>query len=91
MDYMLSIIELTYDEVHKKNERLTKPLSAYGMVRQSIAGKLGKITKSEVLDLCPTLSVSSVEKSIHTLVKEGKLEKQGSGKNTFYIIKLCSR
>ncbi len=87
IDYMLSIIELAYDELHKKIERLTKPQSAYEMVKQSIAGKLGKITKSEVLDLCPTLSASSVEKSIHTLVKEGKLKKQGSGKNTFYIIK----
>ena len=50
--------------------------------------KMGKVTKSEVMELCPLLSSSSIEKVLAKMVKEGKLEKTGSGKNTFYIIKL---
>ena len=50
--------------------------------------KLGKVTKSDVAELCPLLSTSSIEKVLAKMVEEGKLEKGGSGKNSFYIIKL---
>ena len=37
--------------------------------------------------MCPTIKKASVENSIKRLVDEGKLEKHGAGKNTFYVCK----
>ena len=39
-------------------------------------------------ELCPSLSISSIEKVMAKMVEEGKLEKGGSGRTTYYIIKL---
>ena len=50
--------------------------------------KLGKVTKSDVAELCPNLSISTIEKVIAKMVKEERLEKMGSGKTTYYVIKL---
>lgn len=88
INYMLSVIELAYEKIADKVNLSTQKLSAYELVKYSLSNKIGKITKAEVIDLCPTISTSSIEKSIAQLVKEGILEKKGSGKNTFYIIKM---
>jgi hypothetical protein len=84
---MLEIIESSYIELDEKVSLLNQDLSAYEMVKRSLSNKIGRITKTEVIELLPILSPSSIEKSIHRLVKEEKLEKQGVGKATFYIIK----
>lgn len=88
ISYMLGIVERAYNDLETKINLLNQNLSAYDIVKQSLTSKIGKITKAEVLTLCPTLSSSSVEKSLAQLVNEGKLEKKGAGKNTFYVIKM---
>lgn len=57
------------------------------MVEDIIKQRLGKITKSKVAELCPSLSLSAIEKVIAKMVEEGKLEKKGAGKSTYYILK----
>lgn len=79
---------MAYDDFEKRVERITKKLSAYDTVKKALDVKLGKVTKSDVAELCPLLSTSSIEKVLAKMVEEGKLEKGGSGKNSFYIIKL---
>ena len=41
-----------------------------------------------VAGLCASLSISAIEKAIAKMVKEGRLEKMGSGKTTYYAVKL---
>ena len=55
-------------------------------VLEAVDKKIGKTTKSEILELCPNISVSSVEKQIAKLVEEGKLTKVSKGRSSFYII-----
>ena len=86
--YLLSVIEMTYEDFEDRVKIISKKMSAYDMVDNAIKQKLGKITKSDVAELCPSLSISAIEKAIAKMVKEGKLEKQGSGKTTYYVIKL---
>jgi Fic family protein len=88
VSYLLSIIEMAYDDFENRVELVSKKLSAYEAVKNVLNMKMGKVTKSEVTELCPLLSSSSIEKVLAKMVKEGKLEKTGSGKNTSYIIKL---
>lgn len=86
--YLLSIIEMAYKDLEDRVRLISKKMSAYEMVDNAIKQKLGKITKSDVAELCPSLSISAIEKAISKMVEEGKLEKQGSGKTTYYVIKL---
>lgn len=88
VSYLLSIIEMAYDDFESRVEIISKKLSAYDAVKNALDMKIGKVTKSNIIELCPLLSASSIEKALAKMVEEGKLEKGGSGKNTFYIIKL---
>lgn len=88
VSYLLSIISMAYDDFENRVEMVTKKLSAYDVVKKALDMKLGKVTKSNVVEMCPLLSLSSIEKVLAKMVEEGKLEKGGSGKNSFYIIKL---
>ena len=88
VSYLLGIIEMAYDDFESRTEVVSKKLSAYDAVKNALDMKLGKVTKSEVSELCPLLSASSVEKVLARMVEEGKLEKSGAGKSTFYVIKL---
>ena len=86
--YLLSIIEMAYADFEKRIEIVSKNISAYDAVKKIVDEKIGKITKQEISELCPLLSLSSIEKALAKLVEEGKLDKKGSGKNTFYVINL---
>ena len=50
----------------------------------SVYSKMGKFTKSDIMEMCPTLGKTSVESSIKKLVDNGELVKHGSGRSTFY-------
>lgn len=88
VSYLLNIIEMAYDDFENRIEIVSKKLSVYDSIKNVIDMKIGKITKSEIAELCPLISLSSIEKVLAKMVKEGKLEKGGTGKNSFYIIKL---
>ena len=74
-----SMYEFEYAELLRKTDNWYKKLDKY---------ELDKVTKSDVEELCPSLSISAIEKAIAKMVKEGRLEKIGSGKTTYYVVKL---
>ena len=86
--YLLSIIEMAYEDFEDRVKLISKKASAYELVDNAIKKKLGKVTKSDVAELCPSLSISAIEKAIAKMVEEGRLEKMGSGKTTYYVVKL---
>ncbi len=83
--FMLSIIDIAYRDFEDRLQLVSNKLSANEIVAQAVKKQIGKIKKSDIVALCPSLSVSSVEKGIAYLIKEGYLTKQGIGKNTFYL------
>ena len=88
VNYLLSIIEMAYEDFEDRVKLIFKKASAYELVDNAIKKKLGKVTKSDVAELCPSLSISAIEKAIAKMVEEGRLEKMGSGKTTYYVVKL---
>ena len=88
ISYLLSIIGMAYDDFENRIEIIFKKLSAYDAVKKALDMKIGKVTKSDIVEICPLLSTSSIEKVLAKMVEEGKLEKGGSGKNSFYVIKI---
>ena len=54
-------------------------------IKTLIDNKLGKITKKEIMDLCPDISKVTVERTLTDLVKNGYIKKVGSGPSTAYV------
>jgi len=82
--YLLRIILSAYRDFEERVDTVSEKLPAIEMVRRAVYNKIGMFTKSEVMELCPTLSKASVENSIKQLVEGELLVKHGSGRNTFY-------
>ena len=84
--YYLGITLKAYNEFesrveHLKNRTLSKPERIRAMIDQ----KVGKITKREILDACPDISKTTVERTLTELVKSGYIAKVGSGPATGYV------
>jgi Fic family protein len=47
--------------------------------------KIGRFTKQDIRELCPSLSLSSIEGSLRKLVENGELKREGAGKSTVYL------
>jgi len=82
--YLLQTILAAYRDFEDRVEKKKKKLSALEVVRRAVYGKIGKFTKSDIMEMCPTLGKTSVESSIKKLVDSGALVKHGSGRSTFY-------
>ena len=85
--YLLSIVDMAYKDFEDRLTLIKKDVSANELVSLAFNKKIGKITKADIVELCPNISVSAVEKGIANLLKEGKIRKLGNGRNTFYVKK----
>ena len=83
--YLLSIILATYKDFEDRFSIVETKLPAVEMVRKATQNKIGRFTKQDIRELCPSLSISSIEGSLRKLVKEGDLKREGSGKATYYL------
>lgn len=83
--YLLSTILAAYKDFEDRFFIVETKLPAVEMVRKAVQNKIGKFTKQGIRELCPSLSINSIEGSLRRLVKEGDLKKEGSGKATYYI------
>lgn len=54
------------------------------MVRKAVLQKIGYFTKQDIRELCPSLSISSIEGGLRELVAEGAIRREGQGKSTRY-------
>lgn len=85
VEYYLGIILNAYREFSSRVELLTtKGLSKTDRVRAVIENKIGKITKKEIMNLCPDISQTTVEKALSDLVKQNVILKIGGGRYTEY-------
>ena len=83
--YLLGTIISAYRDFEDRMELIAEKLPAIDMVRKAVQSQIGKITKTQICELCPSLSASSVEVVLKKLVANGELIKQGAGRSTFYI------
>nr|WP_288976671.1 Fic family protein [uncultured Shuttleworthia sp.] len=83
--YLLGIIFAAYKAFDDRFSIVENKLSAVEMVRKATLQKLGRFTKQDIYELCPTLSISSIEGSLRKLVEEGELRREGVGRSTKYI------
>lgn len=85
VSYYLGILQKAYDEFEERVELLSqKGLSKPDRIKVVIDRKLGKITKREIMDICPDISQVTVERTLTALVKDGYLVKIGGGRSVAY-------
>lgn len=82
--YLLSIVLSAYRDFESRVDVFSEKLSAYELVRNAIDSKIGKFTKSDIMELVPSLSKSSVENVLKKLTQENTIKRHGKGKSTFY-------
>ena len=82
--YLLSTILAAYKDFSDRFEIVAEKLPAVDVVRKATQNKIGRFTKREIRELCPVLSLSSVEGALRKMVASGELKREGTGKNTCY-------
>ena len=84
--YMLGVILSAYRDFEERIEIVSDKKSAIDMVKEAFNVKLGKVTKSDIMELCPSLSRSTVEKALRDLIAARYISKHGNGPATFYTL-----
>ncbi|MBQ3371137.1 MAG: Fic family protein [Mogibacterium sp.] len=82
--YLLGTILAAYRDFEDRFALVEVKRSALDMVRLATQYKIGRFTKQDIRELCPSLSISSIEGSLRKLVDNGEIKREGKGKSTFY-------
>ena len=83
--YLLGTIASAYRDFEDRAEIVLDKLPAKEMVRKAIDQKIGFFHKGDIRELCPSLSLSTVESALRDLVAEGYIRREGVGRSTKYI------
>ncbi len=82
--YLLGTILAAYKDFGDRFSLVEEKKPALEIVRMATVNKIGRFTKQDIRELCPSLSISSIEGALRTLVDNSELIREGSGKNTCY-------
>ena len=82
--YILGTILSAYRDFGERFALVEEKLSALDTVRRACLNKISRFTKQDIRELCPSLSLSSIEGALRKLVLSGELKREGKGKNTYY-------
>ena len=86
--YILGTILSAYKDFEERFNLIETKKSALEIVREATYLKIGKFTKQDIKELCPSLSISSIEGALRKLIGLGDINRVGQGKNiSYYRIK----
>lgn len=83
--YTLGIIVSAYREFESRVILVSKVnVSKSERISEIIKGHIGKITKSEIMKLCPDISQTTVQRTLNNLLENDQITKIGGGRYTSY-------
>ena len=82
--YLLGTILSAYKDFEDRFALVETKLPSLETVRRATMEKVGRFTKQDIRELCPSLSISSIEGALRKLVASGELKREGAGKNVCY-------
>lgn len=82
--YLLGTILAAYKDFEERFALVETKISALEMVRRATMNKIGRFSKQDIRELCPSLSVSSIEGALRKLIELGEIKREGSGRTTCY-------
>lgn len=83
--YLLGTILAAYKDFADRFALVETKRSALDTVRMATQNKIGRFNKQDIMELCPSLSISSIEGALRKLVVLGELKREGRGKSTCYL------
>ena len=81
--YLLGTIIAAYRDFNDRMNMIAS--SSFDTVCNAVNSRIGKFTKREILELCPSVSASTVERHLKKLCADGEISKNGGGRSTFYV------
>lgn len=84
LSILLSTILAAYRDFEDRFKIVEEKLPVIDMVRKAVNNKIGWFTKQDIRELCPSLSVSSIEGALRKLIELGEIRREGNGKNNKY-------
>lgn len=89
VNYMLGVVINAYKEFKSRVKLLTDPgLSKADRIREIIKNHIGTITKSELMEMNPNISDTTIQRTLADLLKSGEIKKIGGGRYTKYVWKV---
>lgn len=86
VQYYLGIVLNACREFSSQVEHLQQPfLSKPERIRRMFGNTLNRLSKKDIHEHCPDISISTIEIALSAMVKEGYIVKIGAGKSTTYI------
>ena len=88
VDIFLRTLYICYKELDKRFATVnSKKINKTSRIEATILNSLLPISKKEISDILPDISVTTIEAVLSKMQKEGKIIKLGEGRNTKYIRK----
>ncbi len=82
--YILGTVLAAYKDFEDRFALVEIKRTALETVRMASQSKIGRFTKQDIRELCPSLSLSAIESALRKMVDSGELKREGSGKNICY-------
>ena len=82
--YLLGTILAAYRDFEERFALVETKLPALETVRRATMNKIGRFSKQDIRELCPSLRVSSIEGALRKLVEMGEVKREGSVRTTLY-------
>ena len=83
--YILKIILSAYIDFEERIDYVEEKHPTIELVHYAVNNKLGKFTKSDIMELVPSVGKETIENMLKLLVEEGYIERHGKGRVTFYV------
>lgn len=84
--YMLGVLIAAYKDFESRVSLVTSAkLSKAGRVEAVLRDSVGRVTKSDISQMLPDISKTTIERTLASLLSQGKIEKVGAGRATGYL------
>lgn len=83
--YILGTVLAAYKDFEDRFALVEIKRTALETVRMASQSKIGRFTKQDIRELCPSLSLSAIESALRKMVDDSELKREGSGKNICYF------
>ena len=86
LKYMLGVVVKAYNEFEDRVEHLRhRRMSKADRIKAVIDRTPGRISKKEIAEACPDISLTTIERTLAELLASGQIQKVGSGRSTAYV------
>lgn len=86
VEYYLGVVMAAYKEFSGRVQTLiASGMSKPERIREVIKKHIGKITKSQIMEMCPDVSDTTVQRTLADLLKNNEIIKLSGGRYTSYV------